>query len=158
VFEHVSGKKLQRAMQPNVSYGRHFLADTLRQAQVTYHADTFIILTQPEPWAIVQKQFTNIDPKRVIYLNSMEQNELFSMERALPQADIVMGIGGGQAMDAAKYVAFHRNNHLILAPTIVSVDAGVTNTIAVREGQRVRYIGFVVADAIPVDFKRISLC
>ena len=59
-------------------------------------------------------------------------------------------------MDAAKYVAWQRKLPLILAPTIVSVDAAVTNTIAVREGQRVRYIGFVVADAIPVDFAVIS--
>ena len=44
----------------------------------------------------------------------------------------------------------------ILAPTIVSVDAAITNTIAVREGRRVRYIGFVVADAVPVDLAIIG--
>ena len=156
MFEHIPIEMLHRAMHPNVSYGRQILAETLHRAQVTHFARSYTILTQPEPWAIAQEQFAGIEQDRVIYLRSMEQDELISMERALPPTDIVMGIGGGQAMDSAKYVAFRRAIPLILAPTIVSVDAAVTNTIAVREGQRVRYIGFVVADAIPVDFEVIA--
>lgn len=156
MFEHVSIDLLQRAMHPNVFYGRHILADTLQQVRVTNDACAYIILTQPEPWSLAWEQFTGIGQERVIYLRSMEHNELVSMERALPSTDMVIGIGGGQVMDAAKYVAWRRGIPLMLAPTIVSVDAAVTNTIAVREGQRVRYIGFVVADAIPVDFKVLA--
>jgi glycerol-1-phosphate dehydrogenase [NAD(P)+] len=142
-------------MHPNVFYGHHILADTLRQAQATHSAGTYTILTQPEPWAVAREQFAGIDQEWVIYLRSMEHEELIMMERALPPTDIVIGLGGGQVMDAAKFVAWRRGIPLMLAPTIVSVDAAVTNTIAVRERQRVRYIGFVVADAIPVDFRVI---
>lgn len=115
-----------------------------------------MILTQPEPWASAREQFADFNTARVIYLHSMEQDELAEMERMLPSIGLVMGIGGGQAMDAAKYVAWKRGIPLVLAPTIISVDAAVTNTIAVREGSRVRYIGFVVADTVAVDFEVIS--
>lgn len=152
MFEQVPVELLQRAMRPPVHYGRRILADTLRSMQELRGAASYIILTQPEAWEVAREQFQGVDSSRVIYLRSMEYEQLMAMELAVPPAALVMGIGGGQAMDAAKYVAWQRKLPLILAPTIVSVDAAVTNTIAVREGQRVRYIGFVVADAIPVDF------
>ena len=155
MFEQVPADLLQRAMRPPVRYGRHILAETLQSMQELREAESYIILTQPEAWEAAREQFRNVDSNRVIYLRSMEYAQLMAMELALPPAALVMGIGGGQAMDAAKYVAWQRKLPLILAPTIVSVDAAVTNTIAVREGQRVRYTGFVVADAIPVDFEVI---
>src|SRR5690348_16090762 len=152
MFERVPAELLQRAMHPPVRYGRRILAEALQSMQESRGAESYIILTQPEAWKVAREQFRDVDSSRVIYLRSMEYTRLMAMELALPTADLVMGIGGGQAMDAAKYVAWQRRLPLILAPTIVSVDAAVTNTIAVRERQRVRYTGFVVADAIPVDF------
>src|SRR5579859_394008 len=152
MFEQVPAELLQRAMRPPVRYGRRILAEALQSMQQSRDAESYIILTQPEAWAAAREQFRDVESSRVIYLRSMEYAQIMAMELALPAAAIVMGIGGGQAMDAAKYVAWQRRLPLILAPTIVSVDAAVTNTIAVREEQRVRYIGFVLADAIPVDF------
>lgn len=156
MFETVPTEMLTRAMQPPVIYGRHILAEALRGTQANYGAVSYTILTQPEVWAVVREQLSWVERERVVYLRSMEHAQLMAMERALPPTDLVIGIGGGQAMDAAKFVAWQRHIPLVLAPTIVSVDAAVTNTIAVREGQRVRYIGFLVADAIPVDFAVIS--
>jgi glycerol-1-phosphate dehydrogenase [NAD(P)+] len=156
VFEHVSSELLQRAMHPVVSYGRHILADTQRQVQAAGGSGICTILTQPEPWASAREQFTAIDEVRVIYLHSMEHDELVALERTIPPTSLVLGLGGGQAMDAAKYMAWKRGIPLLLAPTIISVDAAVTNTIAVREGKRVRYIGFVVAEAVAVDFSIIT--
>lgn len=156
MFEHVPAELLERAMRPPVCYGRCILGETLREMQARFDAPDYLILTQKEAWSAAQEQFPAVESSRVVYLTSMEYSRLRVMEQELPPAGIVMGIGGGQAMDAAKYVAQQRCIPLVLAPTIVSVDAAVTNTIAVREGQRVRYIGFQVADAIPVDFAVIA--
>lgn len=157
MFEHISSTLLQEAMHPSVSYGRYILADMLHRAQGIYGNGSCAILTQPEPWAIAHEQFARMDEVQVVYLHSMEYSELVALERNVPDTSIVMGLGGGQAMDAAKYISWKRGIPLLLAPTIISVDAAVTNTIAVREGKRVRYIGFVIADAIAVDFAIISL-
>ncbi|HEY6410899.1 MAG TPA: iron-containing alcohol dehydrogenase [Ktedonobacteraceae bacterium] len=147
---------LQRAMRPALTYGRGILGETAQLMLSAHNAGSFTVLTQPEPWAIAREQFASLEDERVVYLRSMDRGELAALERALPATGMVVGLGGGQAMDAAKYVAWRRNIPLVLAPTIVSVDAAVTNTIAVREGQRVRYIGFTVADAILVDFAVIA--
>jgi glycerol dehydrogenase-like iron-containing ADH family enzyme len=156
MFQNVSDDLLQRAMQPRVSYGRHILGKTVKQIQSKHGVQEVTILTQQEPWNFACEQFTDLCKKRVIYLRTTEKDELFKMEYDLPSTGLVVGLGGGQAIDAAKYIAWRRNIPLVLAPTIVSVDAAVTNTIAIREGKRVRYIGFVVADAIPVDLAVIT--
>src|SRR5579863_1764509 len=128
MFEQVPAELLQRAMRPSVRYGRRILAETLQSMQELRGIENCIILTQPEAWEAAREQFRGADSSRVIYLRSMEYARLLAMELALPPTAIVMGIGGGQAMDAAKYVAWRRKLPLILAPTIVSVDAAVTNT------------------------------
>lgn len=156
MFEHVSPAMMQRAMHPAVTYGRNILAQTLRRVLESCGAATYTILTQPEPWASAAAQFAGMEGGQVMFLRSLEQDDLAAMEQALPPTDVILGVGGGQALDTAKFVAWRRNIPLILAPTIVSVDAAVTNTIAIREGQRVRYVGFVVADAIPVDLAVIA--
>jgi glycerol dehydrogenase-like iron-containing ADH family enzyme len=156
MFENISSELLQRAMQPPVTYGRHILAQTLRQVQTRFGVNSATILTQPEVWKIAQAQFAEFEPLHVVFLRSLERDELAALEQELPETGVVAGLGGGQALDTAKYLAWKRERPLLLAPTIVSVDAAVTNTIAVREQQRVHYIGFCVADAIPVDLEIIA--
>ncbi len=156
MFEDVSGELLRRAMYPPVTYGRRLLARTLQQVQADSGQKSCTILTRPEVWAVAGEQMTGFAEIQVVHLPSLEHNDLATLEQTLPATGIIMGLGGGHAMDTAKYIAWKRKLPLILAPTIVSVDAAVTNTIAVREKQRVRYIGFSVADAIPVDLEVIA--
>jgi glycerol dehydrogenase-like iron-containing ADH family enzyme len=156
MFTSVPTELLQRAMRPPVQYGHNILAAAVRSVSTVGGAH-YTVFTLPEPWSAVQKQFTKLNrPRQVLFLRSMEYSELEALERSVPPTALVVGVGGGQALDAAKFVAWRRGLPLVLAPTIVSVDAAVTNTIAVREGQRVRYVGFVVADAIPVDLSVIA--
>jgi glycerol-1-phosphate dehydrogenase [NAD(P)+] len=49
-------------------------------------------------------------------------------------------------------VGWRRGIQPVMVPSIASVDACVTNTIAVRDQGKVRYIGFVVPGVVLVDF------
>ncbi|MFN8023716.1 MAG: iron-containing alcohol dehydrogenase [Acidimicrobiales bacterium] len=64
---------------------------------------------------------------------------------------IVVGVGGGTALDTAKFLASTLGRPLVQVPTITSVDAGFTDAIGVRDGGRVRYVGKVVPLHVVID-------
>jgi glycerol-1-phosphate dehydrogenase [NAD(P)+] len=68
------------------------------------------------------------------------------------EASAVFGLGGGQAMDMAKYVHWKRKNPLVLIPTVLSADAAYTKAIAVRVDGKVTYVGSALADHLLIDF------
>jgi len=137
-------------MAPDLRIGRGILAPYLVGLPGSY-----VLLTQPEPLALADPVIAS-GATAVIEVNSLTADDLAVMESSLPAADRVVGLGGGMTMDAAKFVAWKRGVPLVLAPSIVSVDAPVTNTIAVRRFGTVVYEGFVVADAIVADLALIA--
>lgn len=137
---------LRLAMEPTIVVGRGALASEIGRIR--------------EPWALV----TQAEPRRLLPVDlvaracavrdvtSLAVADLAGLVNGLPEATrAVVGFGGGTALDAAKWCAWRRGLPLLLAPGILSVDAAVTNTIAVRDGGSVVYRGFVVADRIVLD-------
>jgi glycerol-1-phosphate dehydrogenase [NAD(P)+] len=138
-----------RAQNPVLRFGEGIVAEALNGL-----SRPFALLTQPAPAA-------SIDPaarsqaavERMV--TSLAEDDLRVLELDLPIVELIVGIGGGLVMDAAKYVAWRRGKPFLLAPSVVSVDASVTNTIAIRRNGSVEYEGFVVAEEILVDFDLI---
>jgi glycerol-1-phosphate dehydrogenase [NAD(P)+] len=117
----------------------------------------YALITQPEPLSLLQQRPTgDLGAAAVVEIvSSLAEADLDRLERDLPPVQAVFGLGGGTAMDAAKFVAWRRAKPLYLCPSAVSVDACVTNTIAVRSAGTVEYRGFVVAEQVLVDFALI---
>jgi glycerol-1-phosphate dehydrogenase [NAD(P)+] len=137
---------MRRAVSPNLRVGRGLLPNVLRALE--------------GPWALISQ----VEPRRALEpslvgraaavrdVASLAEADLDQLVAGLPDAiETVVGFGGGAAIDAAKWVAWRRGCGLVLAPSIVSVDAVVTNTIAVRRDGGIVYDGFVVADEIVLD-------
>jgi glycerol dehydrogenase-like iron-containing ADH family enzyme len=133
------------AMRPQLQFGRGLLANASRDW------GRYLLLTMPEPWDVAQPM-TPEPPHHVHFVDSMDRETVERVEAELPPADTVVGLGGGMALDFAKYVAWRRNTEPVLVPSIASVDACVTNTIAVRDDGKVRYVGFVVPQVVLADF------
>jgi glycerol-1-phosphate dehydrogenase [NAD(P)+] len=72
-----------------------------------------------------------------------------------PQAEVVYGVGGGLASDAAKYVGWARNLPTVVIPTALSVDGFFTALVAAREAGTVHYITTGPAGEIIVDWEVI---
>lgn len=137
-------KQEPRVARP--SYGR----DLLRSVPAAYRAQA-IVLTQPEPWELVAPVFSGHAPQ-LHMVETMEHARVREVTQGFERARAVWGVGGGSALDHAKYVAWQTGLPLVLVPSILSVDAGFTKAIGVREGSRVRYVGEVYPEHFLVDF------
>lgn len=114
-----------------------------------------LAVTMDEPWKLLQGQHP-WDPAHVHMVTDMDASTLERLDRSLPACDVVAGVGGGSCCDTAKYLAWKRGCRMVLAPTIVSVDAPFTNMIAVRQANAVTYVGDICPEEILVDYDLIQ--
>lgn len=109
-----------------------------------------VVHAAPEPWALVRHLFP--DSTQVHFVQTMEHDTVRAVSDGFAPGSAVFGIGGGSALDSAKYTAIRRNLPLVLVPSILSVDAAYTKAVGVREGSRVRYTGAVYPEHLLIDF------
>ncbi len=134
------------SLPPDVTrrYGEGLLGSVLPKGE------TWLVVTMPEPWEIARSQFSQTP--LLHFVTTMAEAEVERVTDALPPLDGVLGLGGGSCMDFAKFVAWKHNTPCVLAPSIVSVDACLTDAIAVRRDGRVHYLGQVYPQEVLVDF------
>ncbi len=70
-----------------------------------------------------------------------------------PQVEVVYGVGGGLASDAAKYIGRTKGLPTIVIPTALSVDGFFTALVAVRESGTVHYVETGPVDQIIIDWE-----
>ena len=144
VLEDLTPAQVAAASSPPLTIGHGVLHDSLSRL------GRFAIYTMPEPWGLVDAETRGL-ASSVVLIPDMERVTLDRFVAECPDVDAVVGLGGGASVDAAKYVGWRTGRPVITAPTIVSVDASVTNTIAVREQSRVNYVGFVIPRQVVVE-------
>ena len=111
----------------------------------------FVVTTMEIPWKVTQLKLGGT-PESVIMVETMEEAWLETMLMRIGECDTVVGIGGGQAIDAAKYVAWKRGIRLVSIPTILSVDAFVTPAVGIRRNHEVIYVGQSSPNPLIIDF------
>jgi len=114
-----------------------------------------LAITMEVPWNVLNKHI-QWSPSQILWAQKMNLETIEKIEKELPDFDWVIGLGGGVSCDLAKYIAWKKKIPLILVPTIVSVDAPFTPSIAVRENNVVRYVGNIIPDKIIVDYELIK--
>ena len=95
-------------------------------------------------------------PTRLIHAWDMEVATLEALVEGEPDtSEVIVGIGGGTAADTAKYLAWKTGKRFVQVPTIISVDAAMTESVGVRVDGRVRYHGSVEPEAVIIDLPLI---
>lgn len=111
----------------------------------------FVVATMEVPWRVTRPRLC-AEPAQVVIVESLEVDVLERQLASLPDCDTFVGIGGGQAIDVAKYLAWRRGARLVSIPTVLSVDAFVTPAAGVRRNHQVEYVGAVSPDPLVIDY------
>ncbi len=112
-----------------------------------------LVVTQADPWAAVSAKVPDLHPEHIVMLNSVYQDELDKLANSAVNIRRVIGVGGGMALDAAKYVSWKTGARLSQVPTIISTNAFATEAIGIRVANgNVKYVGQAFADNVIVDF------
>ncbi len=109
---------------------------------------TLVITTAPS-WAVVPEIALNT--QTLLHVTGNTEAAMASVATAASDAEVIYGIGGGLAVDTAKYVAAANDLPLIALPTILSTDAFLTDTTGIRADGGVRYLPTKAPDTVIVD-------
>ena len=134
---------------PTLYYGDD-LVENLRLPEEDY-----ALITMEEPWELFKDRVQH-KPSSVFFVRELDWYRLEALERTLPEVDAIVALGGGTVTDAAKYLAWRRHLPVDAFPSITSVDAAVTKSIAARSGGHVTYIGYIVPRNVYIDYQLIQ--
>jgi len=63
----------------------------------------FAVVTTHSPWSLAQSRMPQ--PAQVVFIDSLERKDLNKLTEQLRGLDLLVGLGSGRAMDAAKFLA-----------------------------------------------------
>ncbi len=121
-------------------------------ADIKARHDAIVLTTEPA-WQVVKNM--GINPHQLIYVEGNTEAAMATLAETC-KGEVVYGIGGGLAIDTAKYVASANRLPLIALPTILSTDAFLTDATGVRENGCVRYLPTKTPDTVIVDMDMLG--
>ena len=116
----------------------------------------YLVVTMDDLWPQFAEPLSGDGMAGVHAVRTLELSELETIVDGLPEAASVIGLGGGQAIDVAKFVAWRRRLPLFQVPTAMTVNAPFGQRAGLRRDGIVRYLGFAVPQAVYVDFDVIA--
>eukprot|EP00949_MAST-11_sp_MAST-11-sp1_P002757 g2757.t1 len=124
-------------------------------------ARPFLVVTMKDLWRIeaIRGPFASLPAEECIvhFVETLEEDDLANFVQKYKTSGVkaVLGLGGGQAVDVAKYFSWRSNIPLVQCPTALTVDACWGHRAAVRHSGVVKYVGYAVPQTIYCDTKLI---
>ncbi|HEU4319600.1 MAG TPA: iron-containing alcohol dehydrogenase [Acidimicrobiia bacterium] len=111
----------------------------------------YLVVTMTDLWPTFRDRLSD-GAIGVHFVETLELSELEEAEPAVPDGAAIVGLGGGQAVDVAKYLAWKRRRPLFQVPTAMTVNAPFGHRAGLRVDGIVRYLGYAVPEAVYVDY------
>jgi glycerol-1-phosphate dehydrogenase [NAD(P)+] len=112
----------------------------------------YLVVTMADLWPMFEASLGGPGLAGVHLVDTLELEGLDASADTVPRAASVIGLGGGQAIDVAKFFAWRHRLPLFQVPTALTVNAPWGHRAGLRSGQHVRYLGWAVPEAVYVDF------
>jgi glycerol dehydrogenase-like iron-containing ADH family enzyme len=116
----------------------------------------YLVVTMDDLWPRVSAVLDGPGLAGAHLVRTLDLAELEGIVDDLPTAGSVIGLGGGQAIDVAKFIAWRRRLPLFQVPTAMTVNAPFGHRSGLRRDGIVRYLGYAVPEAVYVDFDVIA--
>ena len=111
----------------------------------------YLVVTMADLWPRFEHLFDS-HLAGVHAVTTLDTAKLEAAVEGLPSFGSVIGLGGGQAMDVAKFFAWRRGTPLFQAPTAMTTNAPFAHRAALRSKGSVAAVGWAVPEAVYVDF------
>ena len=115
----------------------------------------YLVVTMADLWPRFEQHFPD-GLAGVHLVETLEVSELDQTADRLPPCAAVIGLGGGQAIDVAKFFSWRRGLPLFQVPTAMTVNAPFGHRAGLRRDGIVRYLGWAIPEAVYVDFDVIA--
>jgi glycerol-1-phosphate dehydrogenase [NAD(P)+] len=116
----------------------------------------YLVVTMADLWPRFEASLAGRGFGGVHLVESLELGDLERAAEALPAYASIVGLGGGQAIDVAKFFAWSRDLPLFQVPTAMTVNAPFGHRAGIRDRGNVRYLGWAVPESVSVDFDVIQ--
>lgn len=134
----------------NTIFGRNLIAELPNIAHQPY-----LVVTMPDLWQLFAHHFDD-NVAGPYLVSTIDGDELKDEVAKLPRCRSIIGLGGGQALDVAKYFAWSLQLPLFQVPTSMSVNAAFGHRAGLRFQGNVRYVCWAVPEAVYVDYDIIQ--
>jgi glycerol-1-phosphate dehydrogenase [NAD(P)+] len=111
----------------------------------------YLVVTMEDLWPAFRDQFGS-DLAGPYLVSTLDRATLEADAAALPAHRSIIGLGGGQASDVAKYFSWTTGAPLFQVPTAMTTNAPFSHRPLLRDGGKAVAIGFAVPQAVYVDF------
>ena len=116
----------------------------------------YLVVTMEDLWPRFESELSGDGLAGVHLVHTLDVEELERELEAIPAASSVIGLGGGQAVDVAKFIAWRRRLPLFQVPTAMTVNAPFGHRAGLRRDGIVRYLGWAIPEAVYVDFDVVA--
>ena len=120
--------------KPAADYEIRSGSGLLREASADWPA--YVAVTTPSAYRAARGRLAR-PPMGVAYVRWLGWGHLDELAEGLPDSNLVVGLGGGVALDAAKYVALKRGRPIAIVPSVVSTGAIIHGFFARWEGRKI---------------------
>jgi glycerol-1-phosphate dehydrogenase [NAD(P)+] len=115
----------------------------------------YLVVTMEDLWHLFKHHFDE-NLSGAYFVNTLEFDQLMADFNELPEYRSVIGLGGGQAIDVAKFFVWNNLVPLFTVPTVMTTNAAFGQRSAVRIDSAVKYVGWAVPEAVYIDYDVIQ--